>query len=208
VDVTAAIASSVGFIGVSLHGNIAALAYGRPNLMLGMNGESKLAGLAEAIGEPDIVVRDPVQVPGAFAALEESGPREEKVRELTERADAQFDAIAEVARRAGHDHPTLPAGADRDPLRAAYRERGKRLVTQRWRLADRLARTEEELAASEQEGSRLQMEISRLEGRERELEAEVSGKQGELDRLMATRTFRYTAALRRAYGKVRSFLRR
>lgn len=33
--------------------------------------------------------------------------------------------------------------------------------------------------------------------------AELAGKGGELDRLMATRTFRYTAALRRLYGRLR-----
>jgi polysaccharide pyruvyl transferase WcaK-like protein len=205
VDLTAAIAGSVGFIGVSLHGNIAALAYGRPNVLLGMSGETKLTGLSEAVREPDMLAKEPADVPEAFMAVAERGPREEEVRELGERADAQFDAIAEVARRAGDGRPRR-APAWSDPLRAAYRERGRRLVAQRWRLADRLARTEEELATSEQEGSRLRKEISRLEDRERELEAEVSGKQGELDRLMATRTFRYTAALRRAYGKLRAFL--
>jgi polysaccharide pyruvyl transferase WcaK-like protein len=211
VDVTAAIAGSLGFVGVSLHGNIAAMAYGRPHLMLGMNGESKLAGLAETVGEPDLVVRAPRDVPDAFMAAARKAPPAERIRELGERADAQFDAIAEVARRAseGRKARGIHAASDRDALLEAFRSRGRRLVTQRWRLADRLAETEKDLAAAEEEGARLGGEVARLEERERELEAEVSGKQGELDRLMATRTFRYTAALRRAYGRIRSmFVRR
>jgi polysaccharide pyruvyl transferase WcaK-like protein len=205
VDVTAAIAGSAGFVGVSMHGSIAALAYGRPQVILGMNGETKLAGLADAIGDSDVLVRSATEVPEAFRSAEESSPRDHVVAELQERADAQFDTLAEIARRTegGAGGRRLAAAADRDALRIGYRERGKRLVAQRWRFADRLAETEDLLAAAHAEQDRLREEISRLRERGRELEAEVAGKSGELDRLMATRTFRYTAALRRMYGRLR-----
>lgn len=209
LDLTAAIAGSVGFIGVSMHGNIAALAYGRPHVILGMNGETKLAGLAEAIGDPDVLARTPGQVPEAFRSSAAESPRRDVVEELQERADAQFDALAEVARRlrAPQAHRRIAAVADRDDLRVGYEERGKRLVAQRWRFADRLADTEDMLGAAHRELSRVRREVARLEDRQRELVAEVAGKQGELDRLMATRTFRYTAALRRLYGRLRAQFR-
>ena len=79
--------------------------------------------------------------------------------------------------------------------------RGRRLVAQRWRMADRLAEVEEEVAAGREEQRALRAEVARLE-------REVAGKQGELARLLATRTFRYTAAARRAYGRLRSWFRR
>jgi polysaccharide pyruvyl transferase WcaK-like protein len=199
VDVTAAIASSIGFIGVSLHGNIAALAYGRPNVMLGMNGESKLAGLAEAVGEPDMVAREAADVPGAFEAVAEGGSRAEEIRELTERADAEFDALAEVARRVSGR--AVPDNSGHRALEEAYRTRGRRLVTQRWRMADRLAKAADDIAASVEEQRRLRAQIDMRE-------AEIADKQGQLDRLLATRTFRYTAAVRRGYGRLRAWFRR
>jgi polysaccharide pyruvyl transferase WcaK-like protein len=205
VDLTAAIAGSVGFVGVSLHGNIAALGYGRPHVVLGMNGESKLWGLAAALGDPDVVVRSADEIPDAFEASAAASPRLDGVRELQERADAQFDALAEVARRTP-GRPARGQVGDR-ALRDAYEARGRRLVAERWRMADRLSATEEELAAAHEEQDRLRGEIARREERIRELEREVAGKQGELDRLLATRTFRYTAAARRLYGRLRALFR-
>jgi polysaccharide pyruvyl transferase WcaK-like protein len=206
VDLTAAIAGSVGFVGASLHGNITALAYGRPQVVLGMNGESKLWGLADALGDPDVVVRAADEIPDAFEASAAAAPRRDQVRELQERADAQFDALTEAARGVPGRSPSR--GEADGALREAYAARGRRLVTQRWRMADRLAETEEEVAAGLEEQARLREEIVRRDERIAELEGEVNGKQGELDRLMATRTFRYTAALRRVYGRVRSMFRR
>jgi hypothetical protein len=210
VDVTAAIAGSAGFIGVSMHGNIGALAYGRPHVILGMNGETKLAGLADAIGDPDVLVRSAGEVPEAFRSAAARSPRDEVVGELQERADAQFDALAEIAARTRGraSRRRFAAVADRDALRVGYEERGKRLVIQRWRFADRLADTEDLLATADRDRARLGGEVERLRDSERELRSEVAGKQGELDRLMATRTFRYTAALRRVYGRLRNRFRR
>jgi hypothetical protein len=210
VDVTAAIAGSTGFIGVSMHGNIAALAYGRPHVILGMNGETKLAGLAEAIGDPEVLVGSADRVPEAFRSAAAGSPRPEVVEGLQERVDAHFDALAEIAGRirGRADRRLFAVVPDRDALRAGYEERGKRLTLQRWRFADRLADTEDVLVASRRDRARLRVEVEELRKRERELEAEVIGKQGELDRLIATRTFRYTAALRRAYGRLRTLLRR
>ena len=206
VDLTAAIAGSVGFVGVSMHGNIAALTYGVPQVVLGMNGESKLWGLAEAIGDPDVVVRAAEEIPDAFDSSAASSPRRDAVLELRERADAQFDALAQAV--------PPPPGRARSPgtgdgaLRDGYAARGRRLVAERWKMADRLAETEEELAAAIEEQGRLRGEIARRDERIEAVETEAAARREELDRLMATRTFRYTAAARRVYGRLRSRFRR
>jgi hypothetical protein len=71
----------------------------------------------------------------------------------------------------------------------AYGRRGRLLVAQRWTLADRFADLDAEIAG-------LKEEIARLE-------REVAGKVGELERLLKTKTFRYTTTLRRLYGGLR-----
>jgi len=78
-------------------------------------------------------------------------------------------------------------------LREAHQARGRLLARQRWAFADRLR---DETGGREEEIERLRAEVRRLE-------REVEGKQGELERLLNTRTFRYTAKLRGLWGRVR-----
>ena len=78
-------------------------------------------------------------------------------------------------------------------LAEAHEARGRLLSRQRWEFADRL---QDEVADRDREIERLQAEVERLL-------AEVEGRQREIDDLRNTKTFRYTAALRRMWGRVR-----
>lgn len=78
-------------------------------------------------------------------------------------------------------------------LLEAHEARGRLLTRQRWEFADRLKdEVEERGRAIEQ----LQAEIDDLEER-------LEGRQRELDDLRNTKTMRYTAALRRMWGRLR-----
>ncbi len=78
-------------------------------------------------------------------------------------------------------------------LAEAHDARGRLLARQRWEFADRLR---DELEERDREIEQLQAEVERLE---RSLE----GRQHELDDLRSTKTFRYSAALRRVWGRLR-----
>jgi polysaccharide pyruvyl transferase WcaK-like protein len=192
-DVTAAIAASAGFIGTSLHGNITALTFDRPHIVLAWGGETKLQGFAEAIDNLDCLVERAEDVPGAFEKVAALGSRTDIVADLARRVDAHLDRVAEVAVTATARRERPPAAASLaeqlELLRRAYERRGRLLVAQRWTLADRFADLDAEIAA-------LREEIARLE-------REVGGRAGELERLLNTKTFRYTSALRRLYGSLR-----
>ena len=192
-DVTAAIAASAGFIGTSLHGNIIALGYDRPHLVLAWGGETKLEGFAAAIDNPDCLVERADDIPGAFEKAAALGSRAGVVAELQERVDAHLDRVAEVAANGGASRERAPTEITLAEhvvaLRRAYERRGRMLVAQRWTLADRIADLAAQIAA-------LEDEIARLE-------REVAGRKGELERLLNTRTFRYTTALRNLYGRFR-----
>jgi lipopolysaccharide transport system ATP-binding protein len=192
-DVTVAIAASTGFIGTSLHGNITALTYDRPHLVLAWGGETELEGFAAAIDNLDCLVERADDIPGQFEKVTALGSRAKIVADLARRVDAHLDRVAEIAVGAAARRERPRSGVllpeQLAVLRRAYERRGRMLVAQRWTLADRLADLEAEIAA-------LKEEIARLE-------REVAGRAGELERLLDTKTFRYTAALRRLYGSLR-----
>jgi polysaccharide pyruvyl transferase WcaK-like protein len=192
-DVTAAIAASAGFIGTSLHGNITALTYDRPHLVLAWGEETKLEGFAETIDNLDCLVDRAEDVPRAFEKVAALGSRSDIVAELARRVDAHLDQVAEVAvgaaARRERPPPAISLAKQLEVLRRAYDRRGRMLVAQRWTLADRFADLDAEIAA-------LKEEIERLE-------REVAGRTEEHERLLNTKTFRYTSALRRLYGGLR-----
>jgi predicted RNase H-like nuclease (RuvC/YqgF family) len=78
-------------------------------------------------------------------------------------------------------------------LEAAHEARGRQLARERWAFADRLR---EETEARDREIEELRQEVGRLE-------QATEGKQRELDTLLNTRTFRYTAWLRGLWGGLR-----
>lgn len=81
-----------------------------------------------------------------------------------------------------------------EDLRRAYEARGRLLASQRWALADRV--------------SQLDREIEALREQVRWLEGQVAERTRELEELRSTRTFRYTAAIRGAYGRLRGLFGR
>src|SRR5919109_1252893 len=196
-DVAAAIAGSAGFVGNSLHGNITAWVYGRPHVILGMKGESKLRGFARLIGAEAALAGEPQQVGGAFRAAAEGGPDQELVAEVQARVDRHFDRLAEVAataarRRPPAEPPRSSADVDRHTaaLRRAFEARGRRLAIQRWRMGDRVAEVE-----------RTEAEATALREERDALRRQLAAHKAELDWIKNSRTFRFTAPFRRAWGK-------
>ena len=94
----------------------------------------------------------------------------------------------------GADHEELRAELDR--LRAAHQKRGERLAAERVRFADLLAE-------SERRERDLHERVAQLEEERARLETELAGKEAELQRLLNTRTFRWTAGPRRMWGRLR-----
>lgn len=215
-DLVTAIASSRGFVDISLHGNITAFVYGRPHVILNLNGQSKLDGFAGLIGGEERLVHEPTEVPGAFQRASARAPRPDVVAVLQARVDAHFDRVAMIAeasagaRRAGGPDLRL-AELDRRlaeaqdyaaALERALEVRGRRLVQERLVFADHVQDLRDQhWAELQEERARLQAEIDALR-------KEVQGKHEWLVGLMSTRTFRYTAPLRAVYGRVRRWLRR
>lgn len=207
-DIAAAIAASAGFVGNSLHGNITAFSYGRPHVVMGMNRESKLQGFVRLVEAEDCLAERPGDVASAFNAAAALTDRRQVHTRLVRAADRHFDRLADVARQAAARRVRPDARPRSIPdlerhvaaLRYAFEARGRRLAVQRWLLADRLGEAEER---AREERERLEAIVADLERHNQALEREVAGKQGELDRLLATRTFRYTASLRRVWGRIR-----
>lgn len=192
-DVIAAISASAGFIGTSLRGSIVALSHDRPHVVLAWDREEKLEEFAASIDNPDCLVERADDVPGAFeksAALES---RAEMVAELQHKVDGCLDRIAVIAADASGKREPQPEGSFPShvmaALRRAHQARGQMLVTQRWALADRL--------------DELHAEIAELKEQIRQLEEEVAGRGRELETLLNTKTFRYSAGLRRFYQRLR-----
>ncbi len=204
LDLAATIASAEGFVGTSLHGSVTAFAYGRPRVILGWGGETKLRGLAELLEAPETWVDEPDDIPVAFGKAA-AGGSEEILEGIVDRLDRHFDRIAEVAR----DLPAAPPAADElERLRAAHEVRGRQLVTLRWGMADVFAGARDEAKRRRAESEAAIEEARRLRDDRGRLEGELHAARQELERLQNTRTFRYTSVLRRLYGRLRRTLRR
>jgi hypothetical protein len=78
-------------------------------------------------------------------------------------------------------------------LAEAHEARGRLLARQRWEFAD-LLHDETELRDGE---------LERLGERIAQLEEQLEGRRRELDDLRNTKTLRYTAAVRRLWGRLR-----
>jgi polysaccharide pyruvyl transferase WcaK-like protein len=210
-DVAAVIAGSAGFVGNSLHGNITAFAFGRPHVILGLNEESKLEGFARLIDAEACLAERPEEVASAFHRTTELGHRADLRAGLQARVDRHFDRLADVARQAASRRvrrdPTTgsPMGQERHlaALRRAFEARGRRLAIQRWRLADRVAELEREHEGVREKAERLEAEVADLRAANTTLEEEVAGRKAEVERLLNTRTFRYTKPFREAWGRIR-----
>jgi Polysaccharide pyruvyl transferase len=170
VDVAAAIRGAEAFVGSSLHGNVAALVYGRPHLVLSLFGETKLEGFARLAEAPEVLVERPGDLPGALERTRAAGSRAEAVAALQARADSHFDRLAEIARDAGG--AVEDGEATRRLLERGYRARGRELARLRWELADRIDRAERGEAEATALNARLLEEVAWLSGVNERLEAE------------------------------------
>jgi hypothetical protein len=90
-------------------------------------------------------------------------------------------------------------------VREAYRTRVRRFGEARWRMADRVADAERRFREYRE---RADARIADLEAQNADLRKEVAGKDQELRTVMSTKTFRYSARLRQAYGWLRGRGRR
>jgi len=218
-DVLAAIRGSAGFVGSSLHGNIAALVYGRPHVVLGWGGESKLDAFARSIDREEALVTSPDDVPAAFAKVAARGSQDELVAALHRDADRHFDRLATIAadaaERRGDERDDEPTPAQLrehyGALRASNAAFARRVAAERMRLAERVeereaerrrdvAKLEAEIRRRDEELARARQEV--VDERARR-EAEVGAREEQLRTLLNTKTFRYTAALRRLWGRLR-----
>jgi chromosome segregation ATPase len=92
------------------------------------------------------------------------------------------------------------ADDDLETLRRAYRERVRRDADAHRAMADRLGEAAERHRREREE---LEARIADLEAQNADLRSEVAGKDEELRTILNTKTFRYTAAIRRLYGRLR-----
>ncbi len=102
----------------------------------------------------------------------------------------------------------MPEGTPQDELRAvreAYLTVVRHSAASRSKMADRVADAERRHREYRTWADR---RIADLERENDALSREVVGKEGELQSVLNTKTFRYTVGLRNAYGRVRSLFRR
>lgn len=96
-DIVATIAGAQGFLGVSLHGNVTALAFGKTPMLLNLGNQSKLQGFAELIGRPELAISRPEDLEeGIRSAFQRKTPYT-VVGELRDRVDRVFDRVAQIA---------------------------------------------------------------------------------------------------------------
>jgi chromosome segregation ATPase len=96
--------------------------------------------------------------------------------------------------------PAMSNDDDLETLRRAYRERIRRDADAHRAMADRLGEAAERHRREREE---LEARIADLEAQNADLRSEVAGKDEELRTILNTKTFRYTAAIRRLYGRLR-----
>jgi outer membrane protein TolC len=92
------------------------------------------------------------------------------------------------------------ADEELDTLRGAFRDRIRRDADAHRAMADRLGEAEERHRVERLEA---EARIADLEAQNADLRSEVAGKDEELRTLLSTKTFRYTAAIRRFYERLR-----
>ncbi|MGH2766423.1 MAG: hypothetical protein ACRDKA_11015 [Actinomycetota bacterium] len=92
-----------------------------------------------------------------------------------------------------------------EAVREAHRTVVRRDAVARSKMADRVADAERHHREYRTWAER---RIDDLERENDMLRREVVGKEGELQSVLSTKTFRYTTGLRNAYGRVRSLFRR
>jgi hypothetical protein len=106
-EVAATIAGADCYLGVSLHGAITAVAYGRPSVTYDPFGQAKLAGFAELAGIPESRTGDPVEAARLVARYATGGAPTTRLPDLQRTLDAYFDRLAELVERNEKDRAPL-----------------------------------------------------------------------------------------------------
>jgi polysaccharide pyruvyl transferase WcaK-like protein len=210
-DIISLIEGAHCFVGISLHGNITAVALGGRQMIINLNGQSKLDGLAQTIRAEDRLVRQPEEIVFRLETAWVSPPAYDVVAPLQARVDQHFDRIAEIAEKSAAQRPgrvpdkdELVRKIDRlsrevEMLRRVSALTQQRLIEERAAMAEPVRAVLDELA--EAKARLIELETVNSDATEALRDA-----QRENERLLATRTFRYTAGLRSRYRKLRRFL--
>ena len=216
-DIAAAISRSAAFVGSSLHGCITALAFSRPFVVLNFDASSKLDGFVDLVDREGAVARNPREVVAALARGLSQGSASGRATRLQRHVDDHFDRVADIveaswARRTRADeggpasrHTAGRLEAELRSLRSAHEAQTLRVRAERLRLADHMQEVQEELLAHRAAGADLQAALEVSNAAAGEAQARASALQRELRLLRNTRTFRYLAAPRRAYSRLRRF---
>jgi hypothetical protein len=106
-EVAATIAGADCYLGVSLHGTITAVVYGRPTVTYDPFGQAKLAGFVELAGIPESRADDPVDAARLAARYAGGGAPATRLPDLQRTLDGWFDRLAELVERNGHDREPL-----------------------------------------------------------------------------------------------------
>jgi polysaccharide pyruvyl transferase len=188
-DWIAAIASASGFIGTSSHGAMVAMTYGKPAVILDLDGRFDPSGLGVmGVGAP--IVGEAKEVGESFEQAE-TAATEMMLDPLGEQLDRHLNHLAEIAREAGirggrvEQEELLAFESEAALLRTAHEVLSRRLVAERSLFAD--------LASSWPEVARLEAEVARLDR--------------DLRSLMSRRLYRYSVPLLSLYGRLRRWLR-
>lgn len=224
-DRCSAIAACGVFAGTSARGALVALSHGRPQVVIGRPLPARRAGdpLEAIVGitaDPSLLVRRPADLSGALSLALATPASPGWLARLTRQVDAALDSLAGVAaaatrqRRGAHRAPDAARVRELEAqlatLQTAHEARSRRLAAERMVFANHLRKAEEEILALKAESARLREETSRTLARVAQAEAalrqEAAARAAAIEELLAlraTRTFRYTAELRSAYGRLR-----
>jgi hypothetical protein len=102
-EVAATIAGADCYLGVSLHGAITAVAYGRPSVTYDPFGQAKLAGFVDLAGIPESRTGDPVEAARMVARYAAGGAPATRLAQLQRTLDAYFDRLAELVERSAKE---------------------------------------------------------------------------------------------------------
>jgi polysaccharide pyruvyl transferase WcaK-like protein len=211
-DIAAAIAAAELFVGISFHGNVTAAAFGRPHVILNLNGQSKLDGLANALHAPERLVVGVDSVADAMRRNIDQGPRPDVVRALQAGIDEHFDRVADIADRSavargGAGRPATVTDPEVAALRWAHDRLTRRIVAERVAMADRVVDLEQRLAgaaadtiAADARATHLANVLDATEAAVAFHEAERAAIEAELQALHETKTLRWTAPIRNVWA--------
>lgn len=226
-DVAAIIAGSKAFIGVSMHGAITALSYGRGTVVFDAKNQSKMWGMVEHLGDFGGYATNDVELHAAFACALSTRGRPPALQAMTRRLDAYFDELAQIIERAASPLPRgdVPESGmrmarvllERDRAYRAHKALLMRMARERDGFAKLLEDREAEVAGLRSRVSDLQRELAvREELAERLVVAEnqrdasldqLAVITNELEAVLDTKTMRWTRGLRGGYSRIRGKLR-